>query len=213
MADIHGNPADVVQQPQLAGAGPQPVPYGGGMDQWAGNPPAYHADIGPMAPADGYVLHGVTGLNTTQDPSAHDINGGSSGLCTPYYGGEADPINAAGDNDAGGRSPLASSVAGAVANSTGRWQNLQADTYKQGPAIGTAVQGPTAAGPQQQGSVIGDLVQFPPSATDPGAGVGNTTPTGAFYDPPRGYGATGGASGAPGYTGNEPPPGYQGEAQ
>jgi hypothetical protein len=60
------------------------------------------------------------------------------------------------------------------------------------------------------GGMYGDLMHFPPNALDPGAGVGNTLPTAGFYDPPRGYG---GAEGAPGYIGNEPPAGYQGEAQ
>ena len=203
MADIHGSPGDVTQMPQaVSSSGPQPVPYPGGMDQMAGNPPVYHADIGPMAPADGYVMHGVTGLNTTEDPSAYDINGGPSGLCTPYYGGTPSAINAMGDPDAGGRDDMSGTVAGSVASATGRWQEYAGDVVKQGPVVGTAVQGPTAMGPQQQGSIIGDLIQFPPGGVDPGAGVGNTTPTGAFFDPPRGYNQ-----------GNEPPPGYQGEAQ
>lgn len=51
------------------------------------------------------------------------------------------------------------------------------------------------------GNTYGDLVDFPASPLDPGAGVGNTTPTGAFFDPPREYGGEQGA------------PGYQGEAQ
>jgi hypothetical protein len=51
-----------------------------------------------------------------------------------------------------------------------------------------------------QGSTYGDLMHFPPSPLDPGAGVGNTEPLGGFYDPDRDYGGTQGA------------PGYQGEA-
>ncbi len=38
------------------------------------------------------------------------------------------------------------------------------------------------------GASYGVLVQFPPGPLDPGAGVGNTAPTGGFYDPPREYG-------------------------
>ena len=206
MADIHGSPGDVTQMPQAdTTSGPAPVPYGGPSQQT--EPPVYHAELGPVN-TDGYVLHGSTGLNTTQDPSAYDVNGGTSGLCTPYYGGAVSPVLVGGDPDAGGRDDMAPDVAGAVANATGRWQEHQADTYKKGPVAGTAVVG--SADPQQ-GSVIGDLVHFPPAALDPGAGVGNTTPTGAFFDPPRGYGGEGGA---PGYNqGNQPPAGFQGEAQ
>src|SRR5262249_9151132 len=52
------------------------------------------------------------------------------------------------------------------------------------------------------GAAYGDYVVLPPSPLDPGVGsLGVTDPSGAFYDPPRGYG---GAQGAPG---------YQGEAQ
>jgi hypothetical protein len=51
------------------------------------------------------------------------------------------------------------------------------------------------------GASYGDAMIFPASPLDPGAGVGNTAPTGAFYDPPREYGGEQGA------------PGYQGEAQ
>jgi hypothetical protein len=58
------------------------------------------------------------------------------------------------------------------------------------------------------GAAYGDLMDFPAAPLDPGAGVGNTLPTAAFFDPPRGYG---GAEGAPGYQGNEPPPGIRGK--
>ena len=206
MADVHGSPAAPdLQMPQLASSGPAAVPYPGGRDQAEGNPPVYEAAALDMAPADGYVLHGVTNLGTTQDPSAHTMDGnpGPSPLATPYYGGQISPIHVHGDNDAGGRSPIASTVAEAVANSTARWQELQSDTYSPGPMVGTVVQNQPnlSAYPQQQSSMIGDLMDFPPSPLDPGVGVGNTQPTGGFYDPNREYG---GAQGAPG---------YQGEAQ
>jgi hypothetical protein len=115
-----------------------------------------------------------------EGPVAHDLSAGT--VDAPYYPGPLAPVNAAGDADAGGRDDVAGDVAGAVANATGRWHEHQSDTY-------------------QQGSVIGDLVQFPASPLDPGAGVGNTTPAGGFFDPPREYG------------GEQGPPGYQGEAQ
>ena len=205
MADVHGSPADPgLQMPQLAGAGPAAVPYGGA--DLSPEPPDYAAADLDMSPADGYVLHGVTNLGTTQDASAYDVNGnpGPSPLATPYYAGTPSPILAHGDDDAGGRSPLGATVAEAVANSTARWQELQSDTFTPGPVVGTVVQNePNLSGaghPQQQSSVIGDLMQFPPSHLDPGAGVGNTAPEGGFFDPDRDYGGTQGA------------PGYQGEA-
>ena len=221
MADIHGSPgAPGLQMPQLDSSGPAPVPYPGGFDQAAGNPPIYAVDLGPVVDHPLDMVHPSRGpLVTTQDPSAYDVNGnpGPSPLATPYYGGTPSPILVHGDDDPGGRSPVASTVQEAVTNSTNRWIELQSDTYTPGPVVGTVVQNePNLSGPgypQQEASIIGDLVQFPPSFSDPGAGVGNTTPTGGFYDPPRGYGETGGASGAPAYTGNEPPPGYQGPAQ
>ena len=101
---------------------------------------------------------------------------------TPYYGGPVDPVEAMGDGDAGGRDDVSATVAGSVEAANARWHEHQTDTFG-------------------VGSTIGDLVHFPPSPLDPGAGVGNTTPTGAFYDPPRGYGEEQGA------------PGYQGDAQ
>ena len=213
MADIHGSPGDAPQMPQnVTSSGPAPVPYAG-ADQ-SPEPPDYGVELGPMAPADGYVLHGAVNLGTTPVAGAYDIasaNMGVSGTAdAPYYPGPLSPIYTGGDDDAGGRSPVAGTVADSVANATARLAELQSDTFKQGPVVGTAVQG--QAGPQQ-GSVIGDLVQFPPVGEDPGAGVGNTLPTLGFYDPPRDYG---GAAGAPGYanTGNEPPPrGQQGAAQ
>jgi hypothetical protein len=206
MADVHGSPAAPdLQMPQLDSSGPAAVPYPGGRDQAEGNPPVYHADIGPMAPADGYVLHGVTGLNTTQDPSAHTLDGnpGPSPLATPYYAGQQAPVYVHADNDAGGVSNIAASISDSVAMATSRWQELESDTFNPGPVVGTIVQNQPnlSAYPQQETSVIGDPMHFPPAPLDPGVGVGNTQPTGGFYDPTREYG---GAQGAPG---------YQGEAQ
>ena len=101
---------------------------------------------------------------------------------TPYYGGPLDPVEAMGDADAGGRDNVAATFGAAVDTASARLDELQSDTFG-------------------VGSTIGDLVVFPPSPLDPGAGVGNTAPTGAFYDPDREYGGEQGA------------PGYQGEAQ
>jgi hypothetical protein len=216
MADVHGSPAQPgLQMPQMDNSGPGTLPYPGGRDQAAGNPPVYEAAPLQMAPADGYVFHGVTGLNTVQDPSAHTLDGnpGPSPLATPYYPGQQAPVYVHGDADPGGGSNIAASVGESVAMATGRWQDLQSDTFKGGPVVGTVVQNEPhlSAYPQQQGSVVGDLVQFPAIGEDPGAGVGNTMPTLGFYDPPRGYGGT---QGAPGYnTGNEPAPGYQADAE
>jgi hypothetical protein len=86
----------------------------------------------------------------------------------PYDPGQPGPIFVGGDNDAGGTDSVAGDVAGAVANSQARYREYQGDTYG-------------------QGSTYGDLMTFPPGPLDPGAGVGNTSPTGGFYDPPREY--------------------------
>lgn len=171
MVDVHGSPGDAPQMPQASSSGSAPVPFAGA--RWP-EPPVYGAVMGPLAPADGYVLHGVTGLGTAQAAGAHDITAadlGVSGVAdAPYYPGPLSPIYTGGDNDAGGRSPVASTVAEAVANATGRWQELASDTH-------------------QQGSQIGDGMTLPVSALDPGVGSlgsGETDPSGQFYDPPRG---------------------------
>lgn len=216
MADVHGSPAAPgLQMPQMDGSGPAPLPYPGGRDQAAGNPPVYAVDLGPVVDHPLDMVHPSRGpLVTTQDPSAYTLDGnpGPSPLATPYYAGQQAPVYVHGDADAGNASNISATVAGSVAMAAGRWAELESDTFKGGPVVGTVVQNEPnlSAYPQQQGSVIGDLVQFPPSPLDPGAGVGNTTPTGGFYDPGRDYG---GPEGAPGYVGNQPPPGYQGEAK
>jgi hypothetical protein len=179
MANVHGSPGDAPQMPAAPNAGPAPAPYGG-MDL-SPEPPGYaapaFADAGGVTSA---VLNGVTGLGTTQSPVAHDAAAGPPDA--PYYPGPLVPINAAGDDDAGGRDDVAGTVAGAVANAEARWREFESDILP-------------------QGGTYGDLMTFPPSPLDPGAGVGNTLPTAAFYDPDREYGGTQGA------------PGYQGEAQ
>lgn len=175
--DIHGSPADAAQNPQAMSPGPAPVPFGGSRPS---EPPAYGATL-DVADAAAEVMNGIPSISgVTESPAAHDVSAGLADA--PYYPGQPDPIFAAGDSDAGGRDDVAATVAGAVANATARWQEFQSDTFG-------------------QGSTIGDLMHFPPSPLDPGAGVGNTAPAGGFYDPPRGYGGTQGA------------PGYEGEAQ
>lgn len=176
MADIHGSPGSAPQMPAAPGAGPAPVPYGGA--DLSPEPPGYAAaDFADAGGASSAVLAGVTGLNTTESAAAHDI--AAATVDAPYYPGPLAPINAAGDADAGGRDDVAATVAAAVANAEARWHEFQSDL-------------------SGQGAVYGDLMTFPPSPLDPGAGVGNTSPVGGFYDPDRGYG---GQQGAPGYEG------------
>lgn len=166
MTEIPLSPGPAPQMPAAPDSGPAPVPYAGA--DLSPEPPVYAADLGPLADAAGAVMAGVTGLNTTESAVAHDVNAGTADA--PYFPGHTDPIFAAGDDDAGGRSDVAGDVAGAVANATARWQELQSDTFG-------------------QGSTIGDLMTFPASPLDPGAvgGLkGGTDPSGAFYDPPRG---------------------------
>ena len=174
MADIHGSPASAAQNPQAAGAGSAPVPFPGSLPA---EPPAYGAVL-DLTDAGAAVMSGIPSMpGLSEQPWAHDADAGPPDA--PYYPGPLAPIDTAGDPDAGGRDDVAATVAQAVANATARWQEFQSDTFG-------------------QGSTYGDLVHFPPSPLDPGAGVGNTMPTGGFYDPPRVYG---GAQGAPGYEG------------
>jgi hypothetical protein len=176
VAEIHGSPGDAPQMPAAPNSGPAPVPYGGA--DLSPEPPDYSVPaFGDAGGATSAVLAGVTGLNTAESAAAHDIAAGTADA--PYYPGPLSPVNAAGDNDAGGRDDVAGTVAGAVANAEARWREFQSDILP-------------------QGSTYGDLMHFPPGPLDPGAGVGNTLPTAGFYDPDRGYG---GAQGAPGYEG------------
>ena len=177
MADVHGSPADAAQNPQASSAGSAPVPYQG-ADQ-SPEPPDYMAELGPMGDAAGAVMAGVSGPTVVESGAAHDIAAGLADA--PYYPGPVAPIDL-GPKGGPSRDDVAGDVAGAVANATERWHAYQRDISPQGIAYG-------------------DLMVFPPSPLDPGAGVGNTLPTAAFYDPTREYGGTQGA------------PGYQGDAQ
>jgi hypothetical protein len=153
-----------MQMPQAGNPGPAPVPFQGG-DQ-SPEPPDYGVSM-PLADAAAGVMAGVSGPTVHESPAAHDIAAGVADA--PYYPGPLSPINAMGDDDPGGRSDVAGDVAGAVANATARWHELQSDTYG-------------------LGGVIGDLMTLPPSPLDPGVGsLGTTDPMAAFYDPPREY--------------------------
>jgi hypothetical protein len=175
MADIHGSPASAAQNPQATTAGSAPVPYRGPRPP---EPPLYGVGM-PMSDAAGEVMNGIAPMPgiVTEAAAAHDIGAGLADA--PYYPGPLSPIYVGGDGDPGGRDDVAGDVAGAVASATARWQEHQRYTFT-------------------QGDTSGDLMHFPPSALDPGAGVGNTAPVGAFYDPTREYG---GEQGAPGYQG------------
>jgi hypothetical protein len=158
-----------------AGAGPAPVPYTG--PDMSPEPPAYMAAAVTWNMPGLEVMNGIPATGGVQESAyAHDVN---AGLVTQFYPGAISPIGVHGDADPGGRDDVAGTVAGAVANSTGRYLEHEGDTHGTGK--------------------IGDLMTFPPSGEDPGAGVGNTMPTGGFYDPGRDYG---GEQGAPGYQGD-----------
>ena len=147
-----------------AGSGPAPVPYGGPGFALAPDIQAPAPVPSPgLAPGAG-VLDGVTGANfvTESAPVAPDVN--------PHQSAGVSPIVWPGPADAGGRDVVADSVAGAVAAQQARYGEMQGDVYG-------------------MGSVIGDLMSFPPNPLDPGVGsLGETEPTGHYYDPPRSYG-------------------------
>lgn len=152
--------------PQAMTPGSAPVPYAG-PDQ-SPEPPDYAVDLGPVADPGQQVMNGIApGNSVVESADAHSVDARLADA--PYYPGPLSPIFVGGDGDAGGRDDVASSVAGAVANQSARWHELQSDTFG-------------------QGSVIGDLMALPPSPLDPGVGsLGTTRPSGDFYDPPRDY--------------------------
>lgn len=79
------------------------------------------------------------------------------------------PIQFPADNDAGGRDPVADSVAQAQANAEAFYREYESDTHA-------------------QGSTIGDQMHFPATGPDPAASSpGTTSPSGSYYDPPRNY--------------------------
>jgi hypothetical protein len=151
MTEIHGSPGDPgLQMPQASTAGSAPVPYAG--PDLSPEPPDYAAQMGPVSDPAADIMSGVVG--TVESAAAHDIAAGLADA--PYYPGPLSPINAMGDPDAGGRDDVSSTVAGAVANATGRWQEFQGDTGA--------------------GGTIGDLMDLPHSPTDPAVGVQPSLP-------------------------------------
>jgi len=160
-------PLGVPQMPQASMPGIAPAPYTG-PDQRP-EPPTYAAAAvtwnlpGP----DVMAFPGGTGANAVQESGyAHDVN---AGLVSPFYAGAISPVQMPGPGDAGGRDDVAGTVAGAVANATGRYLEHEGDTHG-------------------IGSTIGDVMTFPPSPLDVPAGPGLTDPAGHYYDPPRNYG-------------------------
>ena len=106
---------------------------------------------------------GFTEPDSAPVPPARTTQDASSwDIQAPYAPGSPDPIYTGGDDDAGGRDDVAGDVAGAVANAMARQAEHVTDTYG-------------------QGSQLGDTV------TLPGTVIGNFG--GAYYDPPRDYGA------------------------
>lgn len=166
MADVHPPPGAVPQMPQATSPGSAPVPYQGA--DVSPEPPAYAVTLGPMSDAAGEVMNGIApGNSVVESADAHSIDARLADA--PYYPGSLSPIYVGGDNDAGGRDDVASSVAQAVANATARWQEYERDILP-------------------QGSAYGDLMSMPPNPLDPAASSpGTTDPSGAFYDPPRDY--------------------------
>lgn len=157
-------PEPPAQMPQATSPGPAPVPYGGPGFALAPSMLAAPPDVSPgLAPGAG-PLDGVTGANHVSEAplAAPNVN--------PYEAGGPQPVYVGGDADAGGRDDVAGSVAEAVVNAYARQAEHLSDL----------------AG---QGSVIGDVMTLPHSnPLDPGVGaLGEATPTGAYYDPPRNY--------------------------
>jgi hypothetical protein len=149
--------------PQAPAPGPAPVPYGGPGFALAPDiaGPAPDVSLG-HSPGPG-VLAGVTGANyVTESPLAGpNVN--------PYEAGAPDAIYTAAADDAGGRDIVSGTVAAAVTAAEARFHEHQSDTFG-------------------QGSVIGDVITFPPSPLDPGVGsLGETEPAGHYYTPPRNY--------------------------
>ena len=144
--------------PQATTAGPAPVPYGGPPFALAPDSGAPLPDVPMGSTPGGDVMSAVPGASPLAAPNVN-----------PYEPGAVSPVMFAADADAGGRDIVSGTVAGAVAAAEARFGELQGDT------LGL-------------GSHIGDLMSFPPSPLDPGAGPGLTDPTGHYFDPPRNYG-------------------------
>ena len=156
-------PSVPAMMPQADTPGPPPVPYGGPSWPLAPDSGAAMPDVSPDRTPGAEVMGGVTGANHVSEAPLAAPNQ------NPYEPGAVSPIYVGGDADAGGRDIVSGTVAGALANAEARFGELRGDTYG-------------------QGSRIGDLMDFPSSPLDPGAGSGLTDPAGHYYDPPRSYG-------------------------
>ena len=150
-------PTEPAQMPQATSPGPAPTPYSAGSQR--PEPPDYSPMPVSFSTPGVIVLAPAEGGPLQESGYAHDVN---AGLVTQFYPGAIQPITVGGNADAGGRDDVADSVAGAVANATGRYLEHEGDTHG-------------------IGSTIGDLMDIPVAAP------GNFE--GAFYDPPRDYGA------------------------
>ena len=156
-------PTEPAQMPQATTPGPAPTPYSSGSQR--PEPPDYSPMPVSFSTPGVIVLAPAEGGPLQESAYAHDIN---AGLVTQFYPGAIDPITVGGNADAGGRDDVADSVAGAVANATGRYLEHEGDTHG-------------------IGSTIGDTMTLPPGPLDPGAAPGEAAPSGAYYDPPRSY--------------------------
>lgn len=150
-------PPEGVPQMPAAGSGPAPVPYGGPSWPLAPDSGAPLPDVSPTSTPGPEVMDGVPGASPLAAPNPN-----------PYEAGTPSPVVFHADADPGGRDIVSGTVAGAVAAAEARFGELAADTYP-------------------LGSHIGDLMSFPASPLDPGAGPGLTDPEGHYYTPPRAY--------------------------
>ena len=144
--------------PQASTPGPAPVPYGGPSFALAPDSGAPLPDVPMGSTPGGDVMSAVPGASPLAAPNV-----------SPYEAGATSPVMFGADANPGGRDVVSGTVAGAVAAAEARLNEMQGDT------LGF-------------GSQIGDLMNFPPSPLDPGAGPGLTAPAGHYYDPPRAYG-------------------------
>src|SRR6185437_4717477 len=138
-------PPSVPSMMPQAASGPAPAPYSGPRER--PEPPDYSPMPVSFSTPGVIVLAPAEGGPLQESAYAHDIN---AGLVTQFYPGAIQPITVGGNADAGGRDDVADSVAGAVANATGRYLEHEGDTH------GT-------------GSTIGDVFTLPPGPLDPGA--------------------------------------------
>lgn len=123
------------QMPAKPGPGPEPVPYGG--PDLSPEPPAYAAGSADMHPPGVDVMGGVSGAMGVQESGyAHDV---ASATVAPYYPGTPSPIYVGGDNDAGGRDDVESTIAAAVNAAEARYLEHQSDTFSQGSQIGDSM--------------------------------------------------------------------------